>query len=1540
MAKRVNTKFLVGLTAALVGGCIVAVILRQHWKHGDPRKHIEAAEDYASKGDWDGAQKEYRIAWSMDQGNKELWILRGDAVNHMTDLWNRTAIYGSDGALACWESALAIDPHYKPALQKLLDSYAEQTEYGWAVHDKLHDAATRLAKEDPTNLRAQAYVYIADLQEWQNGVGSTDRKMLDAIQSLADLQKKDPANANALYYLGTAKLRLARDIRRSGDSDKADAQLAELAKIVDATVAAQPQNADVNFRASEIYDGLQRISAKSADADNYRNASRATIAQALKLVKPDDRHDDQIHFYAAEQAQADNKPSDAEKILREYYQQHPNDENGRYQLADVLRRLGDPAKRDEAVNIFKQSVVPQHEPGVRGLLVKIYEQQAREELVRLRVDKYVATTQPSERTQLATLIDDGLKQVKSESSPQNIGVMRLEAEVLAAKGQSVAALQVLAKAVDLMEHTTDKPPYQFELINQLAVSYKSLGQNRAAEERFQQVLQAHNTYLPARINLIELYLQERNIEEAKRNLDILAAQSPQLPQLTPLRLGLARLQGNTEAEKQAYTDLPEDTATARAYKVQQAWNARDFAEVLRLQEPDLKEKPNDVQAAMVVAGAYFQQNNKEKAIAILNDSLAKNPNESRLKLAIQQINGATPEEQQKFIREQMLAKDDPFSKEVYLARSAGAEGRWEEALQHLKNADAIKPNDMAVWQLYFEVYRRKHDYASAQRAIEVIAPLDNDTGGRQYRWQLAVDQRQYAQAIKIARELTEQRGAFSGSWTMLAKSYQAAGQFGDAIGPYRTALDIQNMNSDAYRGLARCYHETGQPDQEHQTLVNGYQHLPNDRVIREMLLTFEMDHGNAAAIIAEREKDLKQFGENAANYYALAGTYMAAADQIFAKDLEKSRQYLDKARENLSIGVKKFPKDLQLNAKLAELLQKTATFEEGQKVLTDLAALDIYKGKPEPLVLLAEYSERAGKADDAEQYLRQALAASGNQLEYEVRLAQHLLNQKKYDRALDALQANADDPNVVRARLQTLVLAGRLSEAEKGVDAELAKSPNTVDMLLLRLGIYVDQHRYREARDVCKQVLALNPKSDRALYFQALTEIRDPNGGDLELATQSLNTVILRDSGNLAARVQLADVYRRRHQLDAAAQQLEECLKKDKENREVRLTLLDLYMATGNVTLFEQTVNDAELNPKLNSDPVWFRVHAQELAKLGAFDKAIDKIQLAMTLGKGNPQYDQDFLDILLQSKAYDRVLTETDAVLKNNGANGKTWWLYRARGLARAALGDKPMATEQFNLGIAVADAQSDVEGAQAVFEALGSSLGYDQAIFRLASRLNASNQWRLLAVDFNIRNGNWQGVLDTVQPLLDQKQALPVAERIKATQFAAEAYQLLGQSKKNEAYLNKSKALYLEWLKEINPNDRLALNNMAYLLAEAMNNPKEARQYSQRAYDAEKRNGLVAPGIADTHGWVLTLCGGSDADEGLTLLRQLVQNNPDFVEARYHLGMALLKKHRPQEAQTELTTAAEMLTKQDSSTAPELKAHIDDGLRQAREMSAANAR
>ena len=150
-------------------------------------------------------------------------------------------------------------------------------------------------------------------------------------------------------------------------------------------------------------------------------------------------------------------------------------------------------------------------------------------------------------------------------------------------------------------------------------------------------------------------------------------------------------------------------------------------------------------------------------------------------------------------------------------------------------------------------------------------------------------------------------------------------------------------------------------------------------------------------------------------------------------------------------------------------------------------------------------------------------------------------------------------------------------------------------------------------------------------------------------------------------------------------------------------------MDRANWPRFEQAVAEAELNASLNSDPVWYYLHAQALARQGKFPDAIVKIKQAMDLGKGDSRFDREFLRILLQSPNKAQVIEETDKVL---ASGAKDWWLYDARGRARAALGDKVKAAGQLDTALTLADQAKDIPAATTVFRTFGELLGYDDAL------------------------------------------------------------------------------------------------------------------------------------------------------------------------------------------------------------------------------------
>lgn len=102
--------------------------------------------------------------------------------------------------------------------------------------------------------------------------------------------------------------------------------------------------------------------------------------------------------------------------------------------------------------------------------------------------------------------------------------------------------------------------------------------------------------------------------------------------------------------------------------------------------------------------------------------------------------------------------------------------------------------------------------------------------------------------------------------------------------------------------------------------------------------------------------------------------------------------------------------------------------------------------------------------------------------------------------------------------------------------------------------------------------------------------------------------------------------------------------------------------------------------------------------------------------------------------------------------------------------------------------------------------------------------------------------------------------------------------------------------------PDNPVALNNYAYLLAEANRRLDEAEGMAKRALAVEPNN----PIYLDTLGWIYYRQGRYQ--QAVQLLEQAVQDAPQEPELRYHLGMAYWMRGRLPEARVELRKAANL--------------------------------
>lgn len=107
-------------------------------------------------------------------------------------------------------------------------------------------------------------------------------------------------------------------------------------------------------------------------------------------------------------------------------------------------------------------------------------------------------------------------------------------------------------------------------------------------------------------------------------------------------------------------------------------------------------------------------------------------------------------------------------------------------------------------------------------------------------------------------------------------------------------------------------------------------------------------------------------------------------------------------------------------------------------------------------------------------------------------------------------------------------------------------------------------------------------------------------------------------------------------------------------------------------------------------------------------------------------------------------------------------------------------------------------------------------------------------------------------------------------------------------------------EKLLAISPNYLPALNNLAFLDAEHLNDLDKALELARKARDLQPQD----PGIADTLGWVLYKRG--EYQQALPILQESAEKAPDTPEIQFHLGMTAYMMGQTDLARVALKKAA----------------------------------
>ena len=590
------------------------------------------------------------------------------------------------------------------------------------------------------------------------------------------------------------------------------------------------------------------------------------------------------------------------------------------------------------------------------------------------------------------------------------------------------------------------------------------------------------------------------------------------------------------------------------------------------------------------------------------------------------------------------------------------------------------------------------------------------------------------------------------------------------------------------------------------------------------------------------------------------------------------------------------PDNLEARSKLALVLMSVGQFAEARQEA--LAILERNPAHSEAMLLLAESSRNQRELDEAEQRLR-SLAAD---------------DKAGFHLALAGLSLRKQD----------------LASAESEVKRAISLDPNSVEAHLALAKIYWLRNDLAKADQEFRAAAELAPVRSPAhlnyAEFKAHTGAADD-------AKARLNEITRQASDSLPAWRLLAQIAFTEGKFDESLKFLENITLRDPANIEARLLQSQVWMAKGEVK--KALENLESLNKKL---PKFLPIKYQ-LAR--AYLQENDSAQAAAVLKQAiaaNPDYAEAILllsEINLQSGNAQPVVASMLDLLKRRPDLVQAQLL-----LARAyqSLGRLDDAAAVFREQIKASPKSSQPHLFLGLVLRQQNKIDEARKVFEIAHQLTPDSLLPIAQlVDLDIQNKNFEAAFQRVQEQLQKTPASPGAHFLEGKIYAAQGkwdnaegallkaleldpnssstYDLListylaanklsqaiallegliSKSPGNARALMLSALIYeklndfakareaYEKVLAVKPESPHALNNLAYLFAERLDQPDKAYDLAQKARSLQPADA----GIADTLGWILYKKG--DYQQARTLLQDSAKQLPNNPEIQFHLGMA----------------------------------------------------
>lgn len=914
----------------------------------------------------------------------------------------------------------------------------------------------------------------------------------------------------------------------------------------------------------------------------------------------------------------------------------------------------------------------------------------------------------------------------------------------------------------------------------------------------------------------------------------------------------------------------------------------------------LREAPDDMQLLTTTVRTLVSLDRAEEAQALLQDAAAAHPdNEAVEKLLVATRPGLSREERARRFRDLIDAESDPYKRAWDLMDLATWEKDYEAAMAHLNEAErhliardtpAARNATITQHRLLLRLKMRlavelDDDAALTEARDSAVRHNVDGANGLAMVGLYHMYREEYRQGIIALRKAVDLQPTLVHALTMLAQGLQLTDQPEEAATYYRRALQIDPNDRVSHKGLAFLAKQRGDMDAYQRHLSVCAQLLPGDPWVRSELEA-RAEQADPAAAIARREAKLEDDPDNVANLARLAQLCETVGDTA------KADAYYDRLR-SLSLDAS-LEKDLIIT--LANYYRRTDRPELALDVVTTYAdSRKTPEQEANALILVASHYLAESQLEQVRDTLLHAADIATT-----FKVARSLGN--FYARTMDrpdealpwidkAISLVPDEEDEQLVKLMALRIACLLHRRVSDLDRARVAIADFSDRFPddPRRALWISELRAREgefeqAIDALNEYLATrinDPFSlfQRAQYYRAL--------GRLGSAIEDLNTIKHTEplALDLEPRLLLAELHAQAGDDQASLRELESLVADAPDDERALTALARAYIEQGRLADADRLITARINRDGAAAAPQWLFLRGDVSLSMKEIDKALaDYLRGAERMDFAVPAMRKIMIVYEGLGRHEDAIAFYEDHAPRNP-ASAELAARYGTQ-LVRAGRTEQAVAVFRQAMANAIADSASAIRD---VYVQLVRAFGESEETARETVALFEGEPGNTATGRANdrilVRLYRLAGRAEDATETLDK-----LVQTAAVKQERADLLVEQGELKQVDGRHEEARHAYEEALK-YDQDNWIALNNLAYLLANDLAKPRVALPYAQRAVAIAD-----TPETLDTLGWIYV--GLGQYSRAIAELGRAVRLNPDFTLSYYHLGEAYRRNQQFVEA------------------------------------------